>query len=192
MAAADLAGDRLRLWAAAGSNVAGVDSGLRGARAQATGRGAGQASGGQRANTGPIVGAPTSGRAGPFADAAGHVAAPSDSDSGQRVGGKQAGVAGSRYGGPLWGQRSRGICLDARRSRLRHDLGGSAGDLGPGPGGNAGRLAKYRSLLAFCAAGTGQRQRRGVLESPRDEVAPTAAPTRVFDAKAAPEEGSER
>src|ERR1051326_8970967 len=132
MAAADLAGDRLRVWAAPGSDVAGVDPGLRGVRAQAAGRGAGQASGGQRANAGPVAGATTSSRVGSFADAAGHVASPSDSDSRQRVGGKQGGMAGSRYRGAVWGQRGRGICLDARWGRLRDDLGGSAGALGAG------------------------------------------------------------
>ncbi len=81
------------------------------------------------------------------------------------------------------GQRGRGICLDARRGGLRDDLGGNACALGAGPGGNAGRAARYRSLPAFFAAGIGQRQRRGVLELPRDEVAATAAATGVHDAQ---------
>ncbi len=55
--------------------------------------------------------------------------------------------------------------------------------LGAGPGGNAGRAARYRILPASYAAGIGQRQRRGVLELPRDEVAATAAATGVHDAQ---------
>jgi hypothetical protein len=63
------------------------------------------------------------------------------------------------------------------------------GRSGAGAGWNTGRLAKYRSLPAFCAAGIGQRQRRGVLKSPRDEVAAKAAATGVHDAQSSLEEG---
>ena len=62
LAAADWAGDRLRLWAASGRDVAGGDPGLRGARAPAAGPGAGQAAGGQRAHAGPVAGAPLRGQ----------------------------------------------------------------------------------------------------------------------------------
>src|SRR5487761_2077052 len=62
LAAADWAGDRLRLWAASGRDVAGGDPGLRGARAPVAGPGAGQAAGGQRAHAGPVAGAPLRGQ----------------------------------------------------------------------------------------------------------------------------------
>ncbi len=66
------------------------------------------------------------------------LAAP-DSDSWERLGGKQTRVAGGGYGGAVRRERGWGVCVDGRRGGLRHDLGGSARDVGPWAGRNAWR-----------------------------------------------------
>src|ERR1019366_10665481 len=90
--ATDLAGDRLCLWTAPGGDVAGVDSGLRAARAPSARRSSGQALSGQWTDAGSVAGAGAGARAWTFLDAAWDAAASADSHSGQRVGGRQGGV----------------------------------------------------------------------------------------------------
>src|SRR5882672_1252022 len=100
-----MAGDGLCVQPAIGGDVAGVDSGLRAARAALAWRSAGQAFAGQRADAGSAAGALTrSGCA--LVDPAGDVAAPPDPDSRECVGGRQGWLAGGGYGGAM--RRERG------------------------------------------------------------------------------------
>src|SRR5712692_574642 len=130
MAASDLGGDGLCLRTASGGDVAGVGAGLRATRASVAWGSAGEALNGQRADAGPAVGTVTGPGGGTSADAAWKVAAAADTDSRQRVGGRQGGLAGGRYGGVVRGQRGGRVCVDGGWGRLRDDLGGSAGDVG--------------------------------------------------------------
>ena len=135
--------------AAPGGDVAGVDTGLRAARAEDARRGTGETLSGQWADAGPVAGAVARSRRRVFTDAAGNTVAPSDSNSGQRVGGRQGWLDGGGYGGAVWGQRRGGVCVDGGRGGLRYDLGGGAGDVGPGPGRDAGSAARCGSQPAF-------------------------------------------
>ena len=67
----------------------------------------------------------------------------SDCDSWQRVGGRPGGRAGGRYGGVVRRQRGGRVCGDARRGRLRDDVGRGAGDVGAGPGRDAGWVSDH-------------------------------------------------
>src|SRR5881409_3225750 len=97
MAASDLGGDRLCVWTAAGGDAAGVDTGLRARRTAVAWGSSREALDGQRADAGPAVGAVAGPGSGPFTDAAWDLAAPADSDSRQRVGGRQGWLAGWRW-----------------------------------------------------------------------------------------------
>ncbi len=81
----------------------------------------------------------------------GTFAAP-DSDSRQR-GGKPGGVAGSRHGGAVRGQRGRGICLDARRGGLRDDLVEMRALWGRGQAGTLAALQDIEACLPFSLLG---------------------------------------
>src|SRR5260370_15193451 len=127
MAASDVGGDGLCVWTAAGGDAAGVDTSLRAARAALAWRSAGQALAGQRADAGPAVGAVAGPGSGPFADAAWDVAAAADSDSWERVGGRQGGLAGGGYGGTVRRGRGGGGCLGGGRGGVRNSGGGKSG-----------------------------------------------------------------
>src|SRR5207244_5994725 len=70
VAAADLAGNRLRVRTSARGDVARMDTSLRAARAASAGRSAREAFGGQCANAGPAFGAAAGVRGRPLADQA--------------------------------------------------------------------------------------------------------------------------
>src|SRR6266478_7668436 len=152
MAASDLGGDGLCVWTAAGGDAAGVDTSLRAARAALAWRSAGQALAGQRADAGPAVGAVAGPGSGPFADAAWDVAAAADSDSWERVGGRQGGLAGGGYGGTVRRERGGRVCVDGGWGGLRNGVGRSAGHVGTGPGRDAGGVAGCGSQSALCVA----------------------------------------
>src|SRR6266446_2238333 len=140
MAASDLGGDGLCVWTAAGGDAAGVDTSLRAARAALAWRSAGQALAGQRADAG----------------AAWDVAAAADSDSWERVGGRQGGLAGGGYGGTVRRERGGRVCVDGGWGGLRNGVGRSAGHVGTGPGRDAGGVARCGSQSALCVIGPGQ------------------------------------
>src|SRR5262249_51878401 len=111
---------------------------------------------GERANLGPTAPTAPRPRGGSVAHAPGDHIAATDSDPWEPVGGRPSGVAGGRYGGAVWGQCGRGICVDGRWGRLRHDLGGSASDVGTRPGWDLGGPAGYRGQSALLPVGFGQ------------------------------------
>src|SRR5436190_20143865 len=156
MAAADLGGDGLCVWTAAGGDATGVDTRLRAARAALAWRSAGQALAGQRTDAGPAVGTVARSGYGAIADSTGDVVAPSNSNSRERVGGRQSGVAGGGYGGTVRRERGRRVCVDGGRSGLRNGVGGSAGHVGTGPGRDAGGVAGCGGQSALCVIGPGQ------------------------------------
>src|SRR6266404_2790138 len=155
-AEADLGSHRLCVWAAPGSDVAGVDSGLRAVRAADAWGSMGEALAGQRADSGPVVRAVAGSRDGTLADAARDIVTAADPHSRERVGRKQSRVAGGRYRGAVRRKRGWGICVDDRWGRSRDHVGGVAGDVGTRPGGDIGGVAGYGSLSALFAAGPGQ------------------------------------
>src|SRR5437868_5221301 len=85
----------------------------------------------------PGVGAVAGPGSGPFSDAAWDLAAPANSHSRERLGGRQGWLAGGGHGRLVRRQRGRSVCVDGGRSGLRDDLGGVAGDVGTGPGRDA-------------------------------------------------------
>ena len=110
---------------------------------------------GEWADAGPAAGTAAGARDGPVVDAAGKLVAPADTDSGERMGGRQGGVAGDGYGGAVWRQRGGRVCLDGRWGGLRDDLGGSAGDVGTGPSRDPECVAGCGSQPALFAVGSG-------------------------------------
>jgi hypothetical protein len=87
----------------------------------------------QRANAGSITGTLAGSGGASCLDAAWDAAAAADPDPGQRVGGRQGGLAGGRYGGVVRGQCGRRVCVDGGRGGLRDDLGRGGFDVGPWP-----------------------------------------------------------
>src|SRR6185503_4698882 len=95
LVASDLASDRLCLRASVSGNVAGVDTGLRATRAAVTRRSAGETLSGERTDPGSIIGTLACQRRRSLPHTTWNIAAASNSDSWQRVGRGQGGLAGS-------------------------------------------------------------------------------------------------